>query len=72
MRHRHIDSQAWSAATIESVLERGDLPDWQELFRAVRTHREIADLVFRVAAQRDLGGASALAKALVQRLRPSE
>jgi len=72
MRHRHIDSQEWSAATVDSVLDRGDLGDWRELFLAVRNNRDVADLVLRVATERDLGGASALAIALVERLRPTE
>jgi hypothetical protein len=70
MEHRHLDSKQWSAATVDSVLERGDLRDWRELFAAVRTNRALADLVLRVASQHDLGGASVLAKALVKRLSP--
>jgi hypothetical protein len=72
MRHRHIDSQAWSVATVESVLERGDVRDWQELFHAVQNNREVADLVLRVASNRDLGGAAPLARALAERLRPAK
>lgn len=72
MQHRHLDTQEWSAAAIDSVLDRGDLRDWQKLFAVVQTNQEVADLVVRVANAHDLGGASALAKALVERLKPSE
>ncbi len=67
MQHRHLDTQGWSAAAIDSVLDRGDLDDWRQLFAAVRSNQEVADLVFQVATDHDLGGASILAKALVER-----
>ena len=70
MRHRHLNIQTWTAAAIDSVLDRGDLGDWQELFAAVQNNHEVADLVSRVATEHDLGGASVLARALVERLKP--
>ena len=70
MEHRHLTTQHWSAAAIDSALERGDLKDWRELFAAVRASSQLADLVLRVAHQRDLGGSSMLATALVERSRP--
>lgn len=70
MKHRHLDSPHWTPAAIDSALDRGSLQDWRELFTAVRASSELADLVQRVARQRDLGGASILATALADRFRP--
>jgi len=70
MQHRHLTTQHWSAAAVDSALERGDLKDWRELFAAVRANAEVAEMVLRVASQHTLGGASILATALVKRLRP--
>src|ERR1039457_3004192 len=71
MEHRHLDTQAWSAAAIDSALERGSLEDWRELFAAVRCNREVAALVLHVvASKRKPDGASMLAKALVERIAP--
>lgn len=70
MEHRHLNSPHWTAAAIDSALDRGSLQDWRELFTAVRASSELADLVLRVARQHDLGGASILATALADRLRP--
>ena len=70
MEHRHLKTKSWSAATVDSALERGDLQDWRELFAAVQRHADVARLVLRVASTRKLDGASVLATALVQRLRP--
>jgi hypothetical protein len=36
MDHRHLKTQFWSAAAVDSVLERGDLKDWRELFAAAQ------------------------------------
>jgi hypothetical protein len=70
MEHRHLNTLHWSAAAVDSALERGNLQDWRELFSAARSNPELAALVLRVARQRDLGGASILAANLVSRLRP--
>lgn len=70
MEHRHLNTQTWSVAAVDSALERGNLEDWRELFAAVRRSREVAALVLRVASVRNLEGASILAKALVDRIVP--
>ena len=70
MEHRHINSLQWTAATVDSALERGNLQDWRELFAVVEQDGAVADLVLAVAAARPPGGASMLAKALVERMRP--
>ncbi len=70
MEHRHIDTKEWTAAAIDSALDRGGLPDWRELFAAVENHAEVAERVLRVVAAREPGGASSLARSLVTRLRP--
>ena len=67
MEHRHLDTKQWSASAIDSALEYGDLKDWQELFSAARQDEHVAALVLKVTSERDLGGASVLAKALVTR-----
>ncbi len=67
MTHRHLNTSSWTTATVDSALERGDLKDWRELFAAVRASPQLADLVLRVARQRDLGGSSMLAIALAER-----
>lgn len=72
MKHRHLNAQTWSSAAIDSVLERGDLPDWRELFAAVRQSREVADGVLRAASAHDTGGTSALVKALMPIFRESD
>ena len=69
MKHRHINTDRWSAAAVDSALERGGLEDWRELFAAVRQDAELAGLVLRVAQRRPLVGASILATALVPRFR---
>ena len=68
MQHRHLNTQQWSAAAIDSALEYGSLPEWRELFAAVRRDQSVAELVLQVASRHDLGGASILAKALVKRM----
>jgi hypothetical protein len=70
MLHRHIDTNTWTAAAIDSVLDRGDLPDWQNLFSEVSESLEVAERVLRVASRRSPDGASIVAIRLVERLHP--
>ena len=70
MQHRHLTTPHWSAAAVDSALQRGSLADWRELFAAVQANSEVAELVLRVARQHTPDGASILATALVERLRP--
>lgn len=64
MEHRHLDTPRWSAAAVDSALERGGLADWRELFAAVRSDPALGEVVLRVA-RRHGSGAGALATALV-------
>jgi hypothetical protein len=70
MEHRHINTKGWTAATVDSALERGSLKDWQELFDAVERNVEVAELILRVVSEREPTGASALARSLVMKFRP--
>lgn len=70
MEHRHLNTTQWTAAAIDSLLERGDLDDWRGLFAAVRSDESLAQRVLQVAHAHDVPGSSALAIALVRRLWP--
>lgn len=43
MKHRHIDDIGWTLAALDSLLERGDLPDWMALIEAMKKDRSIKD-----------------------------
>ncbi len=67
MRHRHLTVEAgWSKAAIDSVLERGDLADWQALFAVVARDNNLAATVKEIAQQHPTLG-SALAIHLAER-----
>jgi hypothetical protein len=68
VRHRHLDTTEWTLAAIDSAIEYGDLADWQELFRAAKRDRSLAERVLRVATARPQDGGAALAAALARRV----
>ena len=70
MEHRHIVSSEWTLQAVASALSRGDLPDWRELFAAVRAHRSVARRVIHLTHHDDFDNASPLARALTLRLWP--
>lgn len=65
MEHRHLNTNQWTLAAIDSALEYGDLPDWRELFREVRRDRDLAQRVLTVARGRLQDGAAVLAESMV-------
>ena len=67
MQHRHLIADAgWGKAAIDSILERGSLADWRELFREVRRDREIAARVLEVAQQHPMPGVLPLVRHMVE------
>jgi hypothetical protein len=57
MQHRHLTTDAgWSKVAVDSILERGDLADWQELFAASATDGNLAATVIEVARQHPTAG----------------
>ena len=44
----------------------GGLKDWRDLFAAAHADKQVAELVLKVASQRDLGGASILARTRIE------
>lgn len=70
MEHRHITTSGWTLDAIDSALERGDLPDWRELFAAAKANQQLAQDIITIAEKRDLGGPSVLARELAILLWP--
>lgn len=70
IRHRHLDTTEWTLDAVDSVLERGDLSEWRDLFGAVRRDEEIARKVLRVVDGHDLAGACVIARDQVLRFWP--
>lgn len=67
MIHRHLNANAgWSKAAIDSVLERGSLPEWRELFDQVERDREFAAMVLEVARQHPISGVLPLVEFMVK------
>ena len=64
MRHRHINTSEWTKDAIVSVLERGDLPDWRELFKAAKDDPEIAERIRAIACRYPEDGTFILAEHL--------
>jgi len=70
MIHRNINTKKWTRMTIDSCFERGDLVDWQELFRAAKNDYEVAKDILVMARRREADGTAALAESLVRKLHP--
>jgi len=71
MIHRNINTTEWTRMAIDSCFERGDLVDWQELFRAARNDYEVAkDILVMARRRREADGTAALAESLVRKLYP--
>lgn len=70
MRHRHINDTAWTRAAIDSVLERGDLDDWKELFQAAKANRELAKDILAMAVTHKEDGTAELVAGILRKTHP--
>lgn len=70
MNHRHLDTNMWTLAAIDSALEYGRLVDWRRLMLDARHDRSLAERVLTVSRAHGIDGSSALAEYLILRLWP--
>ncbi|CAG0994647.1 hypothetical protein PHYC_02488 [Phycisphaerales bacterium] len=70
MQHRHLDTNEWTLAAIDSALEYGDLADWRELFTRARSDRELARRILRICHGHYIEGSTPMARGLVLKLWP--
>ena len=66
MRHRNITTQQWTRMAIDSLFERGTLPDWQEFARALRDDAELARHTLFMCERHFNEGSAALARTLAE------
>lgn len=65
MRHRHLTTHEWTLMAIESLLERGQLADWQEFALALSKSERLAADTLRVCEYVEDRRSAALARVLV-------
>lgn len=51
MKHRHINEKEWTQAALDSLFERGDLPDWKELHADLKAKPGLRKNVEKCAAR---------------------
>lgn len=70
MRHRNLNSDEWSRMAIDSLFDRGTLPDWREFAQAVKNDVELARDTIFMCERHEEKGSAALALALVEHFHP--
>lgn len=67
MKHPHLNSDVgWSKAAIDSILERGSIAEWRELFEHVKSDRAFAAKVLEIARQHPIPGVLPLVTSMVK------
>ena len=70
MRHRNITTGEWTLMAIDSLFERGTLPDWQEFAEALKDNAELARNTLFMCERHSDKGSAALARTLVEHFHP--
>jgi hypothetical protein len=70
MQHRHIATNEWIPMAVESLFDRGEMPDWQEFGRALAKDRNLGLIALMLAERHEDRGSAALARILVERFHP--
>ena len=71
MQHRNITTENWSRMAIDSLFERGRLPDWREFAQALRNDEELARNTLLMCERHPDERSAALARVLVQHFHPA-
>lgn len=71
MKHRNLTTEEWSLMAIDSLFDRGQLPDWREFARALKGDAQLARKTLRVCARHDDQESAALARTLVEYFHPT-
>lgn len=70
MEHRNLTTQAWSRMAIDSLFDRGVLPDWKEFAQALRTDEALARETLLMCTRHQERGSAELARVLVEHFYP--
>ena len=70
MLHRNLNTEAWSRMAIDSLFDRGTLPDWREFAQVVRKDVELAKETLLMCERHSEQGAAELARVLVEHFHP--
>jgi hypothetical protein len=72
MKHRHLVHQKFTAAAIEDILDRGQMPDWEPLIAEIETdpYGEIAETTLKLC-ERPLYAAPVFRRVIANARKPS-
>ena len=70
MQHRNITTEEWSRMAINSLFDRGRLPDWQEFAQTLRNNEELASNTLLICVRNPDERSAALARVLVEHFHP--
>ncbi len=70
MRHRNLTTHEWSRMAIDSLFDRGTLPDWREFAQELRNNEELARNTLFMCEHHQEKASAALAQTLVEHFHP--
>ena len=70
MQHRNINTDEWSRMAIDSLFERGVLPDWREFAQALRRDVDLASETLLMCERHPNKASAALARTLAEHFHP--
>lgn len=70
MRHRNLNTEDWSRMAIDSLFDRGALPDWREFAQALRGDAQLAKETLHMCDRHADRGSAELARVLIEHFHP--
>ena len=71
MQHRHLNTSEWTLMAIDSLFERGTLPDWKEFAAALKADPALANRTLSVCNRHEDRPSVTLARLLLARYHPN-
>lgn len=70
MKYRNLTTEQWSRMAIDSLFERGSLPDWKEFASVLSKDKHLAQETIAVCRYHKNSGSAKLAQVLVDNIYP--
>lgn len=70
MEHRNLTTHTWSRMAIDSLFDRGVLPDWKEFAQALRADEALAKETLLMCSRHQERGSVELARVLIEHFHP--
>ncbi len=71
MKHRNLNTEEWTRTAIDSLFDRGKLPDWREFIARLKTDKTLAEKTLYMCQHHKNHDSAKLAMVFLEKFYPN-